>query len=514
MPDNLQILKISCAGGEITHNDVLSQAEQAPGSARRLINYESDVQGGYRRLSGYTNTFTSLPGTGKTLGVAVADGIQQGILAAREPSSGNNFLHYWDFTNTPQWRTVTISPTLTFTNIDKVRFIKYDLGTRRVLIVDGINKAAYYDASSGYVQITHANAPTNPSLATEFKSHIFLAGATDATQLHFSAPLNETDFSPAAGAGVINVGFDIVAIKAFRDQLFIFGSGNIRKLVGNSLADFQLLPVTDDLGCLASDSIVEIGGDILFLGPDGIRPVSATDRIGDVELETVSKNIQSVFNRIVSTEDLSKINTVLVRSKSQMRMFLGNADQAGIILGLRQMSNGGIGYEFGELVGFDTTCAASGYVGTTEFVIHGTSDGKVMQQEVGTSFNGENILSIFSSPFYHMGDPELRKTFQRVSTYFRSEGLSVVRMGVIYDFEDSATINPSDFEITTEGAAAIYNTATFNSSDIYDGNPSPVRRTNIVGSGLSISVVYVTDDTRASHSVQGLTILFGIGDRR
>jgi hypothetical protein len=66
--------------------------------------------------------------------------------------------------------------------------------------------------------------------------------------LWFSAPYSETDFDPADGAGVINVGFPIVAIKSFRDALYIFGSNNIRKLVGNNIADFVLEEVTDDLG--------------------------------------------------------------------------------------------------------------------------------------------------------------------------------------------------------------------------------------------------------------------------
>jgi len=42
--------------------------------------------------------------------------------------------------------------------------------------------------------------------------------------------------------------------------------------------------------------VVEFGGDLLFLGPDGIRPISGTDKIGDVELATVSKEIQSIFD--------------------------------------------------------------------------------------------------------------------------------------------------------------------------------------------------------------------------
>jgi len=62
---------------------------------------------------------------------------------------------------------------------------------------------------------------------------------------------------------------------------------------------------------LASDSVIEIGGDLLFLSQDGLRPVTGTDKIGDVNLETVSKDIQSVFTDIVFDVDLEGLNAVV-----------------------------------------------------------------------------------------------------------------------------------------------------------------------------------------------------------
>ena len=42
---------------------------------------------------------------------------------------------------------------------------------------------------------------------------------------------------------------------------------------------------------------------------------------------------------------------------------------------------------------------------------------------------------------------------------------------------------------------------------------APVKRTNISGSGKSASFKFVTNDSNASHSIQGLVITFGVGDR-
>jgi hypothetical protein len=244
MAENLASFKVICQGGLNTSRDVLSQGETQPGSAISLINYEPAVTGGYRKINGFSNDYGTVTGTGKVLGVCVANGVNDGILACRAPSSGSNYLHYWD-TATSAWVAVTTSGSPTMTGVTKVRFTKYNWGSPKVILTDGINPAATYDGTT-YTQITHANAPSTPKYSSIFQNHIFLSGdSTEPTNLYFSAPYNETSFAADDAAGVINVGFPIVATKAFRDQLFIFGVNNIKKLVGNNISNFVLETVTD-----------------------------------------------------------------------------------------------------------------------------------------------------------------------------------------------------------------------------------------------------------------------------
>ena len=511
MPENLASFKVFAQGGLNTSRDVLSQGETAPGSAISLINYEPAVTGGYRKISGFSNDYGTVSGTGSILGVAVANGINDGILAARKPSSGNNYLHYWN-NSTNAWVEITTSGSPTMVGVSKVRFTKYNWGSPKIIMTDGVNPAATYDGTT-YTQITHADAPDDPKFSHVFKNHMFLAGdPNEDTNLYFSAPYDETNFAPANGAGVINVGFPVVAIKSFRDILYIFGTNNIRKLVGNNISDFVLQEVTDDLGCMASDSVIEIGGDLLFLSQDGLRPISGTDKIGDVNLETVSKDIQSIFTDIVFDIDLEGINAVVIRQKTQFRYFFAAADSQGIIGGFRQTPNG-IQFEYSQMLGISATASDSGYIGQYEFVIHGDSSGKVHRQEQGNDFDGENIFSVYQSPFLHMQDPEQRKIFYTIATYLRSEGDNEIIMSVVYDYEDTESLNPTNFTLSTEGAAAYYNEALYDSTAIFDGNPSPVQRTNISGSGKSVSLKYVTNDSNASHSIQGIVVTFGVGDR-
>ena len=405
----------------------------------------------------------------------------------------------------------------TMTGVTKVRFEKINFGTPKIVLTDGINPAATYDGTN-YIQITSSFAPTDPTMSAEFQNHLFLAGdLTEVSNLYFSAPTAETDFNPANGGGVINVGFEIVAIKKFRNVLYIFGTNNIKRLVGENSANFRLETVTSNLGCLATDSVVELGGDLLFLSPDGIRPIGGTNKIGDVNLETISKNIQSTVKNMIVGETLTNLSSVIIRSKSQFRYMFSTSGSAGIIGALREYQ-GNYSFEFGQLSGIECTCADSGYIGQTEFVIHGASTGKVFQQESGDAFDTSNILSIYKTPFVYMDNPEQRKNYYSTATYMSAEGNFSIALGVSYDYENTDISTPDNLNMANTSPGAFFdsgsNIAVYDTTDIYDGNPSPVESVTFSGSGKSISFVYVTDDTNPSHSIQGYTITYGLGDVR
>ena len=595
MADAVSTFKAVSRGGLNTGADVLTLGTDNPGSAIQLLNYEPNLEGGYRRISGFANKFGTVTGTGSVLGVAVANGVNQGILACRTPSSGNNYLHWWNFyytvavtsgqgtnftvgetvtavvsssdgtstgvsgtvkarasasltvdfgrlptsvfdtsnvltggtseaettvTSTPTvvgWTAVTCGGSPTMTGVSKVRFTEINFGTPKVVLTDGINPASTYDGST-YTQITDSNAPTDPTMSAEFQNHLFLAGdPAQVSNLYFSAPTAETDFTPANGGGVINVGFEIVAIKKFRNVLYIFGTNNIKRLVGENSANFTLETVTSNLGCLATDSVVELGGDLLFLAPDGIRPIGGTSKIGDVNLETLSKNIQSTIKGVIDAEDLSTLSAVIIRSKSQFRYLFSTSSSQGILGGLREYQ-GNISFEFAQTFGIECTCASSGYIGQEEFVIHGQSNGKVYRQESGNAFDTSNILSIFKTPFIYMENPEQRKTYYSTSTYMSSEGNFSVALSVTYDYDNTDIATPDNLTLSTTSPGAFYdrgtNVAVFDTTDIYDGNPSPVESVTFSGSGKAIALTYVTDDTNESHSIQGFTITYGLGDVR
>jgi len=512
--DNIKTFPIPCQGGLRTNLDPLTQSAQFPGSSVTMINYEPALRGGYRRISGFTPDYGVVPGetAAPVLGAFVFDGLNSGIFACRKPASGNNYFHYW---NGSSWTTPTTTGAPTMVGVSRVRFSSWSWSGPRLIMTDGINPAATWDGTT-YSQITHATAPSAPKYSETFGSHMFLAGdPADPYNLYFSAPLDETEFSPGAGAGVVNVGFDIIQIKAFRNTLFIFGNNRIKRLNGTSAADFTVSDVTNSLGCLSSDSVIEFNGDLLFLSPDGMRPISATERIGDIELATVSKPVQTLFDQYSSNEDLKDVTVLSIRRKSQFRLFFPTSDSLGLIGALRLSGpTQAPAFEFSQLIGIDVYCGSSGYIADEEFVIHGDSNGSLHRQESGQNFNGFPIFSVFQTPYLHMDDPLIRKNYYSTTTFMLSEGTVEVDVGISYDYGTNSVENPTNYTVSTEGAAAYYGSAAYDVTDRYDGDPSPVRTTRITGSGNSIALTYVTAVDQPSHTIQALAVEYGLSDRR
>jgi hypothetical protein len=131
--------------------------------------------------------------------------------------------------------------------------------------------------------------------------------------------------------------------------------------------------------------------------------------IGDIELAPVSKEIQSIFDNYYLSEQITDISIVVLRKKSQFRFFFKNDSSLSLIGAIRKSANKQSIFEYSQLVGIEANCVASGYVGQYEYVIHGDSAGKVHRQERGASFDGDDIFSLYQTPYFYMEDPEIRK---------------------------------------------------------------------------------------------------------
>ena len=554
MPDQIQSFKLICSGGLNSNENHLDLSDNSPGAATRLVNYEPSLFGGYRRIEGYDDYDSDYgevtvdgqtTGQGKILGLAIfKDDATNStkIIAARQDAGGTNYSFYY-YTAYIGWRkftldhSVTRPMTLNGLTVDKLRHSTFNFGTgNHIIFVDGVNPAIVFNGVNWKeIKSTHTggyHASNNtaggdqalnaPALVDVFENHVFLSGheAARAAVAH-SAPNDGYTWTTAAGAGQVAAGYDVVQIKPFRDDLFVFGTNSIKKINVDASNNFVLNQVTANVGCVSRDSVLEIGGDLVFLAPDGLRPCASTSRIGDVELETISKPIQATLVDLIANEDMTTLNGVVIRSKSQIRYFIGDdskaaSDSIGIIGGLTD-SAGSISWEFGELLGIRASCCESGYVGTTEFVLHGDYDGKVYMQEQGTSFNGSDIVSIYATPYLDFGETEQRKVMRKINTFIRAEGPLEMLLSMTYDWGDGDISTPATYSQTSSGAPTRYGgrNIKYNTTNVlYGGSSKPIMTSDIQGSGFAAQATFVTVGQTEPFSVQGMVFEFTSAGRR
>ena len=399
-------------------------------------------------------------------------------------------------------------------NAVKARFARYNFnGTEKIAIVDGFNPPALYDdtdfvalpaAPSGVLGATHV---------IEYKNALFFGkGST----LSFTGPFIDSTFESGDGAGSINVGSVITGLAVFRNQLIIFTERHIQQLTGSTLSDFKMQPITKDIGCLDGDTVQEIGGDIMFLAIDGLRLLSATERIGDFGLAAISKPIQNNFTKFIATN--STFTSCVVREKSQYRIFgfsdtLTQENSQGIIA-TQYAEQGSAGTSFAETRGIRVSAVASEYNAAVELVIFANDDGYLYQMESGNSFDGLNIQTTFATPHLSMQDPRVRKTFYKLFLYTDPQGSVNFDASLKLDFDTQGTIQPTPVTFTnTEGAVGFYGEAVFGTT-AFGVKLLKLFDTPVVGSAFAVSFQFESDGTDPPYSLDALTVEYATHDRR
>ena len=396
----------------------------------------------------------------------------------------------------------------------------------KLYIADGENKIAEL-----VIEITSAgvhtfsfkelnrSAPTDPSLVTIFGERLIVAGqSSNPQQVAYSTRLTPEDFT-GASAGTVDVGDQIVGIKSFRNKLIVFCKNSIYQL-SNLDGTAVLSSVTKNIGCVSGKTIQEIGGDLIFLAPDGLRTIAGTARIDDIELGSISRKILPVFRDDVFP-NLSNItfSSMVIREKSQYRLFYfknGTADlQQKGVLGTFKISSQGVPlYEWSQTTGIPARVTHSGFdENNDEVYYHATTDGRVYNHDTGTSFDGSNIACEYKTPDLDYGDSGVRKTLYYIKTSIRAEGANDnLKVLCRYDFDDNNVPQPTELAIGSLASPAVFGTAVF-ASAVFGQTLFPQQKINLTGSGFTNNFRISSNGTGSSYTVSGFYVDYIPGGR-
>ena len=576
MPDlelqGVSPLSFNCEGGLVLNRSTFIMQ---PGQALELENFEPDVGGGYKRLLGFRPLVNQIvPETNvSSEAVLLSTKFSNFVLAARGEkifssastelsikivsttamtgagtitvdstagfnSSGTIQINSEIFTYTGKSTgaftgvtratssttaanhavTDVVSETWTVrdtgrTNAARYNFEKYNFdGNDKIIVVDQTNAPTIFNASLSASDVGDSSV-SGAKHVVAFKNHMFYSGMSSTPQeVVFSEPFNEDGFNSGSGAGSIKVDDTVVGLKVFRDNLFIFCENRIFKMGGSSSSDFAIVPVTRNIGCINGFSILEFAGDLVFLGPDGLRTVAGTARIGDVELGTISTNVQQLFRE--NLDDADAFVSLVIPDKTQYRIFFSKStgtDSAtiGVIAVMK-----GQAFEFSTMKGIRPASADTVIEDGDVVVLHGGFDGFVYRQEKGNTFDGTLINAKYRSPDLSMGDPGVRKHMQRVNVNYAPESTIDADLFVRYDYESNTSTRPAAYPLDSTNVAGIYGTSIYGSA-VYGGPSQPIVRKAVEGSGFAVAL-RVEDGATATapYTLKGFQLEFQVGARR
>jgi len=509
MPDLSQVqpTAFNCQGGLVLNRSTFMMQ---PGEALELQNFEPDIEGGYRRINGFSKYVSAVvPQTSsaseKVLMVATFGDL---VVAARGEKIFSATAGGSSWTERDTGRTSAGTYSFERFNFD---------GNSKLIVVDGANAPTVFNTAMSATDVSESSV-SGSKFVTAFKNHMFYAGKSSTPQtLVFSTPFDEDDFNTGTGSGSIKVDDTITGLKVFRDNLFVFCENRIFKLSGSSSSDFAVSAITRDIGCINGDTIQEFAGDLIFLGPDGLRTVAGTARIGDVELGTISSNVQSIFDENLASA--SEFQSVVIPDRSQYRIFFtkdgtGQNSTKGIACVLKGQT-----FEFSELRGIKPASTDSFVSAGNVIVLHGDySNGYVYRQEQGNTFDGTAILAKYRSPDMTFGDAGIRKHMQRVVVNFKPESSIDADLFLRYDYESKDSARPAAYELDSQDIAAIYGTSTYGTSSsvvgTYGGASQPLFRQSVEGSGFAVALRVNDGGETAPYSLKGFQLEYQVGARR
>tara|TARA_R110000824_G_scaffold374502_1_gene565053 strand:- start:1001 stop:2620 length:1620 start_codon:yes stop_codon:yes gene_type:complete len=531
---------VSCKGGLNTNLNQFEMLGQ-PGLATKLRNFEVDPDGGYRRINGYTQfgDGTRPNSSNDIFGLEV---YADGLIAC----SGTNIYFSQDGDSWLQINKASVASGgddyTAFTGRSAAARTSQDLATFAIYEGDtDYGEVIITDEGSGikpmYFKMTGTGSALSsrtyfckeitvsgteyPKFCVMHDKHLVVAGAaTSPNTIYYSGTSDIDDFT-STGSGSIKLDDQVVGIKSFRDDLIIFCANSIYKLQNiNNSSTIAVVPITKNVGCLDGRSIQEIAGDLIFLSPDGIRTIAGTARIGDVELGSVSRQIQSIISDIASAINTFRIDSAVLRKKSQYRLFYSGAGSShttarGIIGTLTPN-----GFEWSETLGIQAHAIASSFdKDRIEKTYHGDKDGYIYVHDDGDYFtpagSASNIVAEYTTPNLDFGDLGTRKTLQYARLSLSPEGLVQPSLRVRFDYEDRNIPQPPDYALTAISLPAIFgsSSSTFNSV-VFGAQNDPMVRQAVQGSGHTSSFKTFSDDQKAPYTINGFYIDYVPAGRR
>lgn len=187
----------------------------------------------------------------------------------------------------------------------------------------------------GSLPTGYTTSTFDPNCITAAYGRIWVGDVTGDTQtVYFSRLLDGSDFS-GGDSGSLSMGEvfpnndSIVALAAHNGFLIIFGKNNIA-IYRNPLdvTQLELAEFIPNIGCIARDSVVSTGTDIIFLSNNGVRSLTRIVQEKSLPFRDLSKNVRDeLLLKVASETDKRNIKAVYFEDDAFYLMTIPNVKE-------------------------------------------------------------------------------------------------------------------------------------------------------------------------------------------
>ena len=412
----------------------------------------------------------------------------------------------------------------------RYRFINHNFfggsGTRRTYAVNGVGPAFEIDEDHRVSPlllplVAEDDQPSanTPFFIAEHRNYLFLAfpgGSLVHTVV--GEPLIVNGF---LGAAEFGIGDEITSLSSSAGNVLVITTDGFTKgLYGSSPEDWDLKPLASKTGGKLNG--VQQLDTVYALDDLGISSLARVQSFGDFAAATVSQFVQP----LVKAMRLRLTDSTTVRGSSQVRFYFddasclvmyvpsaGEANQSGVP---GRPEFGYLSYPF-EVSQVYNSEDETGQERTYFVSEDAEAEGLVFEDQIGTSFDGDEIQSYLRLAFNHLGSPSYRKHFHRL--LLELETPRQIELQIVQDLaygaqeNSSASSNQTSSDIdqtTIFGAGGFWDSSNWDEF-IWDGQSIATAQAVLNGSGENIGFVIFNESAVAEpFTLQGLTIHYSL----
>lgn len=341
-----------------------------------------------------------------------------------------------------------------------------------------------------------------PYLVADHKEHLFLGYPQGQLQSsNLGDPMTYTTTAAAFG-----IGDEISGVTSMRGAVLgVFCLNRVMVLSGSSSIDWAMETYSRSAGA-RHDTVQEMAGNAMFLNDRGLTSLQAAQSFGDYEPSIFSREVKPLLDAYTGRV----VGTRIAKSKFQYRLYADDGVRltATFLSPEAVMQPKDVAFT-AQRYPHPPVCVAQGELGNgDEGLFFGTADGWVMREDVGVSFDGEEIYALARLHFTHLKSPASKKRFRKLEVEMDSPSRATLYFKQRFDYADGEYATGPSVPVESIGTGGRWDGSQWD--QFYWSLPTSTRaEANIDGVGRNMGLlVFHVSAVDAPFTLQGLLLQY------